>query len=125
MTSAATHGDARLAAVPTKNAASDVRADTAHRSRADEKPLAVLGLCWKIHVRRRPGRDPTPSQRGTDRARSKVRSAMESVFAHQKYVRAPVVRTVGLARATTKFALANLVLDARRYLRIVAHPKTA
>ena len=47
-------------------------------------------------------------------AKSKVRSAVEHVFARQKGPMALVVRTVGLARATVKIGLANLAYNMRR-----------
>lgn len=125
MTSAAAHDGAQLPAVLTKNTASGVWADTAYRSQANEKHLAAIGLRSKIHFRRQPSHDLTPSQRRANRARSKVRSAVEGVFAQQKYVLGLIVRTVGLARATTKIALANLAYNVRRYLWLVEHSKAA
>ena len=47
-------------------------------------------------------------------AKSKVRSAVEHVFARQKGLMALVVRTIGIARATVKIGLANLVYNMRR-----------
>ena len=44
-------------------------------------------------------------------ARSKVRSAVEHVFARQKGPMALVVRTIVLARATVKIGLANLAYN--------------
>ena len=46
--------------------------------------------------------------------KSKVRSAVEHVFARQKGPMALVVRTIGIARATVKIGLANLVYNMRR-----------
>ena len=68
------------------NTASSVWADTAYRSKANEAHLAENGLRSKIHFRRKPGRDLPPSQKKANRARSKVRSAVESVFAAEKHV---------------------------------------
>lgn len=125
VTSAAAHDGAQLPAVLTKNTASGVWADTAYRSQANEKHLAERGLVSKIHFRRRPGHDLTPPQRKANRARSKVRSAVESIFADQKCALGLVIRTIGLARATTKIALANLTYNLRRYLWLTERPKTA
>lgn len=47
-------------------------------------------------------------------ARFKVRSAVEHVSARQKGPMALVVRTTGLARATVKIGLANIVYNMRR-----------
>ena len=46
--------------------------------------------------------------------KSKVRAAVEHVFARQKGPMALVVRTIGLARASVKIGLANLVYNMRR-----------
>ena len=46
--------------------------------------------------------------------RSKVRSAIEHVFAAEKYCFKMFVRTVGLARAKLKIGMVNLVYDLPR-----------
>jgi IS5 family transposase len=119
VTSAAAHDGAQLGAVLDKtNTASSVWADTAYRSKANEAHLAKNGLRSKIHFRRKPGRDLPPSQKKANRARSKIRSAVESVFAAEKHVFGLFVRSIGIARATTRIGLANLVYNVRRYLWI-------
>ena len=42
--------------------------------------------------------------------KSKMRSALEHVFAHQKGLLGLIVRTIGLARARLKLGLANALL---------------
>ena len=108
-----------------RNTASDVWADTAYRTKANEAFLTARGLRSRIHFRRRPGQDLTAPQKKANRARSKVRSAVEGVFAHQKQVFGLVVRTIGMARATTKIALANLAYNVRRYIWLVEHQPAA
>jgi IS5 family transposase len=116
-TSAAAHDGAQLGAVLDKtNTASPVWADTAYRSKANEEHLAENGRRSRIHFRRQPGLDLTAAQRKANRARSKVRSAVETVFAAQKHVMGLFIRTIGIDRATTKIGLANLVYNVRRYL---------
>lgn len=46
--------------------------------------------------------------------KSKVRAAIEHVFARQKGPMALLLRTIGLARATVKIGLANLVYNMHR-----------
>lgn len=46
--------------------------------------------------------------------KSKVRAAVEHVFARQKGPIGLVVRTMGLARAAVKIGLANLVYNMKR-----------
>ena len=93
VTSASAHDGAQLPAVIARNTASDVWADTAYRTKANEAFLSAPGLRSKIHFRRWPGQDLTPPQRKANRARSRVRSAVEGVFAHQKYAFGLAVRT--------------------------------
>ncbi len=119
VTDAAAHDGARLAAVLDKtNTASSVWADTAYRSAANEAHLAQNGFRSRVHFRRKPGFDLTPSQRKANRARSAVRSAIETVFAAEKHRFGLVVRTIGRARAATKIGLANLAYNIRRFIWI-------
>ena len=46
--------------------------------------------------------------------KSKVRAAVEHVFARQKGPMGLVVRTIGLARATVKIGLANIAYNMKR-----------
>ena len=48
--------------------------------------------------------------------KSKVRSAVEHVFAHQKGLMGLYVRTIGIARAKIKIGLANLAYNMRRFV---------
>lgn len=100
------------------NTASDVWADTAYRSKINEAHLARQGRRSHIHFRRRVGRDLTPPQRKVNRARSRIRSAVETVFAAQKDRFGLFVRTIGLARARTKIGLANLAYHLDRFIGI-------
>jgi IS5 family transposase len=137
VTSAAAHDGAQLGAVLDKtNTASSASAgqgqppfetddrlcrswaDTAYRSKENEAHLERNGFRSKIHVRRQRGLDLTASQRKANRARSKVRSAVETVFAAEKHIFGLFVRSIGIARATTRIGLANLVYNVRRYLWI-------
>src|SRR5262249_8633721 len=105
--SAAAHDGAQLGALLGKtNTASVVWADTAYRSAANEAHLARNGFRSQIHFRRKPGFDLTAAQTKANRASSRVRSALETVFAAQKHVFGLVVRTIGIARANTKIGLA-------------------
>ena len=70
------------------------------------------------HVHRnKPARRPIPPPTARANARkSAVRAHIEHVFAEQKHRMGLFVRTIGLARATTKIGLANLVHNMRRLL---------
>ena len=114
-TDAARHDGAQLPGLLSKaNTASDVWADTAYRSKANEAHLAGNGFRSRIHRKKPPGK---PMARNVARANgeeSKVRAAVEHVFARQKGPMGLVVRTIGLARARMKIGLANLAYNMNR-----------
>ena len=58
-------------------------------------------------------------------AKSKVRCAVEHVFARQKGPMGLVVRTIGIARATVKIGLATLVYNMRRAAWLTQHRTTS
>jgi len=119
VTDAATYDGGQLANLLDKdNTASTVWADTAYRSKRNERHIARNGFFSKVHFRRKPGFDLTPSQMTANAARSKIRSAVETVFAAQKHRFGLFVRTIGLARATVKIGLANLTYNMRRLVWI-------
>jgi IS5 family transposase len=106
--------------VDPNNTASEVWADTAYRSQANEKFLAGRLLRSQIH-RKKPKGKPMPRRTARANARkSAVRSAVEHVFARQKGPMGLFIRTIGLARATTKIGLANLVYNMQRVVWLTA-----
>ena len=100
------------------NLASGVWADTAYRSRANLELLERRGLTPEFQ-RKKPRGKPMPAhvRRGNAR-RARIRSLVEHVFAAQKHRLGLVIRTVGLARATAKLALANLAYNFTRLAEI-------
>jgi IS5 family transposase len=121
VTSAAAHDGAQLIGLlDADNTASDVYADTAYRSKHNEAHLEKHGFMSRIHVKK-PKNHPMPEQTRLANARkSKVRSAVEHVFAHEKGLMGLVVRTIGIARAETKIGLANLAYNMRRFVWLEA-----
>ena len=102
--------------VTTDNTSGDVWADSAYRSRSNEKWLAATMLRSQIH-RRKPAGKPMPQ--ATARAngkKSSVRAPVEHVFAHQKTRFGLFIRTIGLARAEAKLTLANLAYNMDRLI---------
>lgn len=95
------------------NTASDVWADTAYRSKANEQDLRERGFVSRIHRKKPPGK-PMPRNVARANSRKKIRAAVEHVFARQKGPMGLVVRTIGLARATVKIGLANLTDNMNR-----------
>ena len=55
-------------------------------------------------------------------AKSKIRSAVEHVFARQKGPMGLIVRTIGLARARVKIGLANIAYNMTRAVWLTARP---
>ena len=115
MTDAARHDGALLPElIDRNNTAGDVWADTAYRSKVNEKFLADRLLRSQIHRKKPMGR-PMPRRIARANARkSAVRAAVEHVFARQKGPMGLFIRTIGIARARTKIGLANLVYNMQR-----------
>ncbi|MDD7911504.1 transposase [Pseudovibrio exalbescens] len=106
VTSASDADGRQLKHVITKdNTASDVWADSAYRSKKNEKWLVKNMLVHRIH-RRKPANKPMPEATGRANAKkSSIRARVEHVFAHQKNRYGLFIRTIGLARAEAKIAL--------------------
>jgi transposase, IS5 family len=100
----------------TTNTASGVWADTAYRSKANEKFMAEKGFVSRIHRKKPPGKPMPDRTRRANNAKAKIRSRVEHVFAAQKDRMDLFIRTIGIARATTKIGLANLVYNIKRLL---------
>jgi len=117
VTHAAAHDGAQLPQLLNRTAFdSRVRADSAYRSAANERAIAAAGRRSMVHFRKPKGRPMAGPHRRANRARSKVRSAVEHVFAEQKARMGLFVRTVGLARARIKIGMVNLAYNMRRLI---------
>ena len=98
------------------NTASGVWADTAYRSAANETFLNKNGFVSHIHRKKPKGRAMPETTRRANNAKSKIRSRVEHVFAEQKDRMELFIRTIGIARATTKIGMANLVYNIKRFI---------
>ena len=96
------------------NTASDVWADTAYRSAANVALLARRGLVPHLQRPKPRGKPMPPHSTRGNATRARVRVAIEHVFAAQKCRLGLIVRSVGLARATARLGLANLVTNMTR-----------
>ena len=91
-----------------------------------EMHLADNGLRSRIHRKKPPGRPMPVNVSRANGAKSKVRAAVEHVFARQKGPMGLVVRTIGIARATVKIGLVNIAYNMRRAVWLFAQQaKTA
>ena len=105
------------------NTASAVWADTAYRSKANEQFMEKNGFVSHVHREKQKGAGFMPAAiRRANNAKSKIRSKVEHVFADQKDRMDLFIRTIGIARATVKIGLANLVYNLKRliFLRRIA-----
>jgi transposase, IS5 family len=117
VTDAAAHAGKQLAdLLDPANTASDVWADSAYRSKKNQALLRDRMLMSRIH-RKKPPQRPMPVRLARANAKkSAVRAHIEHIFAEQKARMGLFVRTIGIARATTKIGLANLVYNMRRLI---------
>jgi IS5 family transposase len=124
VTDAATHDGGQLGRLlDPENTARPVWADTAYRSAANVALLARRGLVPQFQRAKPRGRPMPPHIVRGNATRARVRVAVEHVFATQKCRLGLLIRTVGLARATTKLGLANLVTNMRRLAWLELRPE--
>jgi IS5 family transposase len=117
-TDAAAYEGARLreGLLDKSNTASHVWADSAYRSKANEAFMDENGFVSCVHRKKPKGR-PMPRRTAIANGRkSKIRSHVEHVFAEQKSRMGLVIRTIGIARATLKIGMANIVYNIKRLI---------
>ncbi|GGN63197.1 hypothetical protein GCM10011349_47550 [Novosphingobium indicum] len=102
--------------VSTDNTGSEVWADSAYRSRRNEKWLSDRMLTSRIHRRKPKGKPMAKATARANAAKSSVRAHVEHVFAHQKNRFGLFIRTIGLARAEAKLTLCNLAYNFNRLI---------
>ena len=95
------------------NASSDVWADTAYRSQANEDFLTGIGKTSRIHRRKTKGKPMAVRK-------SKIQAVIEHVFAEQKHRVGLIIRTVGIARAKAEIGLANIAFNMCRLVWLEA-----
>jgi IS5 family transposase len=98
------------------NTAGTVWADTAYRSKANERFMAENGFVSRVHRKKPPGRPMPVRTARANGAKSRVRAKIEHIFAEQKSRMGLFIRTIGLDRARTKIGLANLVYNVKRLI---------
>ncbi|MCB1518528.1 MAG: IS5 family transposase [Hyphomicrobiaceae bacterium] len=117
VTSASANDGAQLRNVVAKdNTASTVWADSAYRSKTNEEWLERNGLTSDIHQRKPKGKPMPEAMSRANGRRSKVRSAVEHVFARQKDKMKLFIRTIGISRAKVKIGMANIAYNMLRYV---------
>lgn len=116
-TDAAAHDGARLreGLIDPNNTASDVWADTAYRSQANEDFLRGIGKVSRIHVKKPKGRSMSKRTSQANATKSAVRSRVEHPFAVLKGAMRLMVRTIGKARAESTITLAVMAYNMKRW----------
>lgn len=107
------------------NTASSVWADTAYRSKKNEAWIAKNDLVSQIHTKKPKGRVMSVRASKANAKRSTVRAFVEHVFARQKGPMGLCIRSIGIARASTRIGMANLVYNMQRYLWLEGRPAPA
>ena len=102
-----------------------VYADSAYRSQDREVALAAEGFESQIHEKGTRGHPLTDEQKASNRIKSKTRARVEHVFGAQHAMGGHRVRTIGLARATVKIGMMNLVYNMRRVLQLIRRDLSA
>jgi transposase, IS5 family len=119
-TDAAAHEGARLREdlLDKTNTSKSVWADSAYRSATNEEYMDRNGFVSQVH-RKKPKNRPMPeATRRANNRKSQVRSRVEHVFGEQKSRMGLFIRTIGIARATTKIGLANIVFNMKRLIHL-------
>jgi len=96
--------------------ASDIWADTAYRSKANEVFMERLGFVSRVHRKKLHLTPMLCHIQRSNVGRSVIRSRVEHIFADQKSQMGLLIRTVSIIRATMKIGLANIVYNIRRFI---------
>ena len=102
--------------VTNDNTASDVWADRAYSSQANEKWLKRQSRVSRIHRKKSRGRLMPERTAKANGVKSKVRARVEHVFAQWKDKMGLFIRTIGIERAEAKITLANLAYNLNRLI---------
>jgi len=76
----------------------------------------------RIHRKKPAGRPMPEATWHANNLKSKVRSRVEHVFAEQKSCMGLFIRTVGIARATTRIGLASILYNMKRLMFLERRP---
>jgi transposase, IS5 family len=114
---AAAHDGARLreGLIDPQNTASDVWADTAYRSAANEEYLENRGKKSRIHQKKPKGKPMPKAMARGNATKSKIRARVEHVFAEQKDRMGLFIRTIGIERARAAITMVNMAYNMKRW----------
>ncbi len=104
--------------IDAQNTASDVWGDSAYRSAGTERKLSEKGYRSHIHHKGKRAKPLTARQMKANKTRSKVRVRVEHVFGFQeRSMGGKFIRTIGLARASVKIGMMNLIYNMNRLVQ--------
>jgi IS5 family transposase len=108
--------------IDTPNENPDIYADSAYRSAENEVICMATSKQSKIHYKAYRNTPLHPELERRNQERSKTRVRVEHVFGAQKNDQnMRIIRTIGLARASAKIGLTNLVYNMKRFAYLVTH----
>jgi IS5 family transposase len=115
-TNAAVHDSNQFETLLASNSSRDVWADSAYRSEEKEAILDAMNYRSQVHEKGNRSAALTEAQIARNKQKSKIRARVEHVFGYQSNsMRGGFLRVIGIARATTKIALTNLVYNIMRF----------
>jgi len=115
ITSAEVHDSNVFMELLTENSSADVWADSAYYSKDTETDLYASGYRSHVHKKGKRNKPLSEKQKEINTRKSRIRARVEHVFGSIHNEQGGLmVRTIGLARATTKIGLMNLVYNMRR-----------
>jgi len=115
-TNAAVHDSNQFETLLAPNSSRDVWADSAYRSEEKEAILDAMNYCSHVHEKGNRSVALTEKQIARNKKKSKIRARVEHVFGYQaNSMSGGFLRVIGIARATTKIALTNLVYNIMRF----------
>lgn len=98
----------------------DVYADSAYRSQAQEENLIASGHISRIHEKGVRNHRLTDAQKSSNKEKSRVRARVEHVFGSMTNEMGGIaIRTIGLMRAKVQIGLLNLVYNIKRVATLI------
>ncbi|MEX2322038.1 MAG: IS5 family transposase [Saccharospirillum sp.] len=119
VTSAEVHDSQVFFELLRENTSNDVWADSAYRSEGNDLMLEASGYRNRIHRKGHRNKPLNDRDVAANHKKSKVRARVEHVFGSQANEQGgKFVRVIGLARASTKIGMMNLVYNMRRFVTL-------
>lgn len=101
-----------------RNAAKDIWADSAYRSKEREGMLKARGYRSRIHHKGSRGHHLSEAKQAVNTRRSKTRARVEHVFGAQAQMGGKLLRSIGSVRARANLGMKNLVYNMQRFICI-------